>query len=66
MSEFSPRGEGDRLFKKITRRTTGAKGNNFLRVITSFNKNQTASNRKKATDKKQQIASNAYQEADNK
>ena len=23
--------------KKITRRTTGAKGNNFLQVITSFN-----------------------------
>ena len=49
--------DGVKRIKKITRRTTGAKGNKFLRVITSFNK--------KASDSKYQKESNRYQEADN-
>ena len=35
--------------KKITRRTTGAKGNNFLQVIASFN--MKASNSKKQIER---------------
>ena len=46
--------------KKITSRTTGAKGNKFLRVITSFNY------REIATDIKQLIKIKRQQLTDNK
>ena len=37
--------------KKITSRTTGAKGNKFLRVITSFNDRKIESNRYQVTNR---------------
>ena len=52
MSE-SVRLQDDKLasqLKKITSRTTGAKGNKFLRVITSFNDRKIESNRYQVTN----------------